>query len=185
MTFPWHPLPAGPFDLCYLDPPWRWKTRTPAGDGKAPPYARVELDDLRQLPLPDILAKDAMVAMWVIDTHFPQALALALAWGLTFSTRGFCWAKTTKHGKWHVGTGKTTRANPEDCWLFRRGKGLPIRSHSVRRLVVAPVREHSRKPDEVRHGLEALFGECRRVELFARERCPGWTAWGDEVPVKG
>ena len=185
MTFEWAPMPPGPFDLAYLDPPWRWKTWSVNGDGRAPPYARVSLDDLKQLPLPDILMRDAMVAMWVIDSHFPQALELAAAWGLTFSTRAFCWAKTTKHGKWHVGTGKTTRANPEDCWLFRRGRGLTIEAHDVRRLIVAPLREHSRKPDEARQGLQRLFGaRRRRVELFARERVRGWTPWGLEVPCE-
>jgi N6-adenosine-specific RNA methylase IME4 len=183
MTFTWRPLPAGPFDLCYLDPPWRWKTRTPAGDGKAPPYARVELEDLRRLPLPDILARDAMVAMWVIDSHLPQALALALAWGLSFRTVGFYWAKTNADGtKYPMGTGKLTRANPEQCWLFRQGRGLPVRNHGVARLIVSPRREHSRKPDEARLGLERLFGDVRRVELFAREYAKGWTSWGDGLP---
>lgn len=182
MTVIWSPLPAGPFDLCYLDPPWRWKTRTPAGDGKAPPYGRVELEDLKRLPIGDILAPDAMVAMWVIDSHLEQAMELARAWRLSYRTVGFYWVKRTVNGKWHVGTGKLTRANPEQCLLFRKGRGVAVKNHGVRRLVEAQVREHSRKPDEVRRGLEALFGECRRVELFAREYAKGWTAWGDGLP---
>jgi N6-adenosine-specific RNA methylase IME4 len=177
----WAPLPPGPFDLAYLDCPWRWVTWTPAGDGKAPPYGREALWRLKTLPLRSILAPDAAVAMWVIDTHLEQAFELASTWRLKFSTRLFCWAKTTKHGKWHFGTGKTTRANPEDCWLFWRGDGLRIRDHAVPRLIVSQVREHSRKPDEARERLERLFGDVRRVELFARERAPGWEAWGDQV----
>jgi N6-adenosine-specific RNA methylase IME4 len=41
-------------------------------------------------------------------------------------------------------------------------------------------REHSRKPDEQ----YALIEQCSPgpyLELFARERVPGWTCWGDEV----
>jgi N6-adenosine-specific RNA methylase IME4 len=177
------PFPPERFDLAYIDLPWTWKTYSPKGDGKAPPYDRMTFDEMAALDIDGLLKRNAAVAMWVIDTHFPQALKLAGGWGLTFSTRLFCWVKRTKHGKWHVGTGKTTRANPEDCWLFRRGKGLPIRSHSVRRLIEAPVREHSRKPDEVRHGLEQLYGDVRRIELFARQETPGWAAWGSDVNV--
>lgn len=182
-AFPWSPLPAGPFDLVYLDPPWRWKTRTPAGDGRAPPYSRVELLDLANLPLPSILARDSMVAMWVIDTHLKQAMQLAEAWRLSYRTVVFYWAKTNGAGdRFPMGTGKFTRANPEQCLLFRTGKGISVKDHGVPRLIVSPRREHSRKPDEARERLELLFGECRRVELFAREYAKGWTSWGNELP---
>jgi N6-adenosine-specific RNA methylase IME4 len=46
--------------------------------------------------------------------------------------------------------------------------------------VVAPVREHSRKPEELYTEIERLF-EGPRCELFARERRPGWDAWGLEA----
>ena len=52
---------------------------------------------------------------------------------------------------------------------------------NVRNLIVAPVREHSRKPAEMHAALEAMFeGPC--AELFARGPArPGWDLWGDEV----
>lgn len=185
------PFPPGQFDLALVDPPWRWLTRTPKGDGKAPPYARMSREELLAFPIGDVLAKDAMVALWTIDSHIPQALELFTAWGLKFSTVGYYWAKTTKTGKWHIGTGKLTRANPEQMWLGRRGKGLPVVDHGVRRLIVSQLREHSRKPDEAREGLERLFGDTaggrpiRRIEMFARERFKGWTPWGLGVPPNG
>jgi N6-adenosine-specific RNA methylase IME4 len=50
----------------------------------------------------------------------------------------------------------------------------------VREFVIAPPREHSRKPDEVAAGIGRLVrGPC--LELFARETRPGWTSWGNEV----
>jgi N6-adenosine-specific RNA methylase IME4 len=181
------PFPPGPFGLVYADPPWWWRPRSAKGDGRRPPYGRVDLEDLYGLPLPGIVAEDAALALWTIDSLVPLMPALAAAWGFPrYSSVCFTWAKTTKHGKWHFGGGKTTRRNPEMCLLFARGKkGLPIRDHAVRQLIVAPVREHSRKPDEARFGLERLFGEVSRIELFARERVPGWTAWGLEAPPLG
>jgi N6-adenosine-specific RNA methylase IME4 len=57
----------------------------------------------------------------------------------------------------------------------------PVRlSKGVRELIVAPKREHSRKPDETYRRIEALC-EGPYVELFARQQWPGWIAIGDEV----
>ena len=45
---------------------------------------------------------------------------------------------------------------------------------------MAPVREHSRKPDEMRRNIERQFlGPY--LELFARETAAGWDSWGNEV----
>jgi N6-adenosine-specific RNA methylase IME4 len=37
------------------------------------------------------------------------------------------------------------------------------------------------KPDVVRDRIVELCGDLPRVELFARQRTPGWLAWGDEL----
>jgi N6-adenosine-specific RNA methylase IME4 len=52
----------------------------------------------------------------------------------------------------------------------------------VRNLIVAPVREHSRKPDEIYQHIEQLWNGPY-VELFARHRREGWQSWGDQLTV--
>lgn len=42
-------------------------------------------------------------------------------------------------------------------------------------------REHSRKPDDVRYRIEALYPNCSRIELFARHAKPDWDVWGNQV----
>ena len=75
-----------------------------------------------------------------------------------------------------TGLGFWTRANPEMCLLATRGK--PKRkSAGVKKLVVAPRREHSRKPDEVYDRIEALC-DGPYLEMFARHSRPGWDSWG-------
>jgi len=74
-----------------------------------------------------------------------------------------------------------TRANPEQCLLATRGAPRR-RARDVKRLVVEPRREHSRKPDTVRKRIERLV-EGPYVELFARETRPGWDAWGSELGI--
>ncbi len=64
--------------------------------------------------------------------------------------------------------------------MATRGKIKRI-SASVRNLVISPLREHSRKPDEVRTAITELVGYLPRIELFAREKTEGWDVWGNEV----
>jgi hypothetical protein len=77
-------------------------------------------------------------------------------------------------------------------WLATRGKGLPIANHGVSQSIItdeadppiafeAQPRDHSRKPNEAYTAQERLYGEVRRLELFARPVRPGWTAWGNEI----
>jgi MT-A70 len=51
-------------------------------------------------------------------------------------------------------------------------------------VILAPRREHSRKPDEQYPRIMRLF-EGPYLELFARARWPGWKVWGLEAPDQG
>jgi hypothetical protein len=51
----------------------------------------------------------------------------------------------------------------------------------VHQVVIAPVGEHSEKPDEVYRRIERLF-PGPYLELFARKPRAHWTTWGDEIP---
>ena len=50
----------------------------------------------------------------------------------------------------------------------------------MRELIVSPRRKHSQKPDEQYERIERLV-DGPYLELFARQRRPGWTAWGNEI----
>ena len=90
---------------------------------------------------------------------------------------------------WHkkdffTGMGYWTRANPELCLLGTRGK--PARQRAdIRRLVISPRREHSRKPDVVPERIVNLMGDLPRIELFSRQSRKGWTVWGNETEKWG
>lgn len=199
------------FDLIYADPPWNWKARSKKGEGRSAKnhYQVMTLEDIKNLPVSSIAGPRSMLAIWVVDPMIPQALEVIDAWGFEFATVGFYWVKTNKSSPiafegnkailypeplsksvFFTGLGYYTRENPETCYLATRkrdpeagsaGGGLTVRDHGVPRLLVAPIGRHSEKPDEARIRLERLFGDVRRVELFARSRRPGWAAWGNEV----
>ena len=138
------------------------------------------LGDMASMRLREVAAVDSWLFLWTTTSMLPDALWLMNAWGFSYSGTAFAWAKTTRSGDgWHFGLGYTTRKNVELCLLGRRGK--PSRKSSgVRELIVSPVREHSRKPDEQYERIEE-FCCGPYLELFARSRRPGWTSWGNEV----
>lgn len=114
-----------------------------------------------------------------------EALRVMRAWGFEYRTAAFVWVKKNRRsGSNFWGMGAYTRANAEVCLLGvtpGTRAGAAVRDHSVHQIVEAPVEAHSRKPAEVRERIVRLLGDVPRIELFARERVPGWDAWGNEV----
>ena len=80
-----------------------------------------------------------------------------------------------------MGTGYYTRSNAEDCLIGKRGRGLKRVDAGVRQVVLSKIREHSRKPDEVRDAIVRLVGDVPRLEMFGRTETPGWDVFGNEV----
>ena len=80
-----------------------------------------------------------------------------------------------------MGNGKHTRKMCETAWGGKRGRGIPIRDHAVKQLIVAPRGAHSEKPDAAYHALERLYGDVRRLDVFGRKRRDGWTVWGNDI----
>lgn len=50
----------------------------------------------------------------------------------------------------------------------------------MKEIIASPVREHSRKPDEI-YTLIEEYCVGPYVELYARQRWPGWAAFGDQI----
>ena len=65
--------------------------------------------------------------------------------------------------------------------MFKRGKGLPVLRHDIRKEFYSSVRENSRKPDEVADWIVQLYGDVPRLEMFARTQRPGWDQFGNET----
>ena len=88
--------------------------------------------------------------------------------------------RNRKSPSWFYGMGYWTRSNAEICLLATKGK--PKRqSAGIHQFIISPIEQHSKKPDEAREKILALMGNLPRVELFARQKTPGWDAWGNEI----
>jgi site-specific DNA-methyltransferase (adenine-specific) len=141
----------------------------------------MSIEAICELPVAGLAAKDSVLLMWVTYPVLADAFKIIEAWGYTYKTVAFTWAKTCKKSDgWHMGMGHYTRANAEICLLAIKGRPKRI-SKSVRQLIISPVEEHSKKPDEVRERIVELFGDVPRIELFARQKAQGWDCFGNEV----
>lgn len=180
-------MPKKKYNIIYADPPWSYTDKGSNGSADNH-YRTMTVSDICKLPVNPagggIAADDCVLFMWATYPMLPAAMQVIEAWGFTYKTIGFQWLKQNKSGKgWFFGLGRWTRGNTEPCLIAIRGKPRRI-SAAVSQLIISPVRDHSRKPDEVRDKIVELMGDLPRVELFARERTPGWDAWGNEAPEK-
>lgn len=114
-------------------------------------------------------------------SHADGGIAAYPGMGLYVQDGGLCLAETEPQSPtWFYGLGYWTRGNAEICLLAKRGK--PKRhSAAVHQSIISPIEQHSKKPDVTRDKIVELAGDLPRVELFARQKCPGWDAWGNEV----
>jgi len=185
-------IESGKFNIILADPPWRfknWSMKELAQRGEKwarrngrSPYDVMTTDDIAALPVADITAKNAILMLWATYPKLADALQVIQAWKFEFKTVAFTWVKLNKSGSgFKFGLGYHTRGNCELCLLATRGKGLRRVDNAVPNLLIAPIRDHSQKPDEAIDRIERLYGDVPRIELFARQENPGWVVLGNEV----
>lgn len=180
--WPFAPLSFGAYSLLMIDPPWAFVTRSEKGQGKSPSahYGTMTMEEIAALPVADLAADDCLLWMWCTGNNLPQALQIMDAWGFVFSTSG-AWVKTTRRGKIAFGTGFVLRNSHEPFLIGRRG-APKIAVRNVRSTLMAPVREHSRKPDLAYQEARRLIPYGRAADIFSREtRDGGWESWGNEA----
>lgn len=167
------------YAVIYADPPWSYK----AGGVKrnvTRHYHTMTPEDIFDLPVQDIAADDCLLFLWATFPNLEVALETIKRWGFTYKTAAFVWVKRNRKSPgWFWGLGNWTRANAEICLLGVKGHPtrLSARVHSI---IDAPVGRHSEKPKEARDRIAQLTGGPM-IELFARDTCPGWDSWGDEI----
>ena len=184
-------LPRGHFKAILADPPWHFQAwaSPPYGKGRAAEshYDTMTEAELGALSVADLAAEDCVLFMWACWPTIEQAFRTIDAWGFKFKTCGFCWVKADatqiqmfdEEVTADMLLGYWTRSNSEVCLLATRGS--PKRNATdVRQAIIAPRREHSRKPDGIHERIERLVAGPY-LELFARQSRPGWTTWGNEV----
>ncbi|STR08150.1 MT-A70 family methyltransferase [Klebsiella quasipneumoniae] len=193
------------YSLIYADPAWSYGN-TISNGAAVDHYPTMSLLDMKRLPVWELAADNAVLAMWYTGTHNQEAIELAEAWGFTVRTmKGFTWVKFNQlaelritkalaegevadfydfldllNAETRMNGGNHTRANTEDVLIATRGAGLERQHAGIKQVVYSPLGAHSEKPWEVRRRLELLYGDVPRIELFSRSAAPGWSHWGNQ-----
>lgn len=174
----------GAFATILADPPWRFQNRT----GKMAPehrrlrrYRTMNEQEICALPVARHACERSHLYLWCPNALLEQGLNVMKAWGFTYKTN-LVWYKIRKDGGPDGrGVGFYFR-NVTELLLF--GVRGSLRTLPPGRTQVNVFRtrkqEHSRKPQEAYQIIESCSGGPY-LELFARQRATGWTAWGDEV----
>lgn len=183
-------LEKGKYGAILADPPWafpRWAGPSIPAREHNQPYHYMLCADVAQLPVGDLAAEDCVAFVWVTWPMLLECIAAIEQWGFRYKTCAFSWIKGnntqpdffTEEIQVQMGMGYWTRSNSEVCLLATRGKPKRLNA-DVRQGIIAPRREHSRKPDGIHQRIERLVAGPY-VELFARETRPGWDCWGNET----
>lgn len=178
MTWPFGDLQPQTYRALIVDPPWVFSAGT---KGRPQHYDRMTDAQIARLPVDELAHPDGCwLFLWTTSPRLALTFEVVQHWGFRYSARAFVWVKTSTDGRrLHLGQGFTTRKNAEDCLLFRRGS--PQRAaKDVGEIIIAPAREHSRKPDQAYERVER-FCPGPYAELFSRESRPGWDAYGREA----
>jgi N6-adenosine-specific RNA methylase IME4 len=174
----------GTFSTILADPPWRFQNRT----GKMAPehkrlrrYRTMSIEEICRLPVAAHAADKSHLYLWVPNALLPWGLRVLEAWGFQYKSN-IVWYKVRKDGGPDGrGVGFYFR-NVTELVLFGVRGQMRTLNPGRRQVNLFNTRkeEHSKKPNELYQIIEAC-SPGPYLELFARERMPRWTQWGDEL----
>lgn len=176
------------FRTIVADPPWQYN-KAPTelrsgGRGAAAEhhYGTLTNAEIAALPVACLAAGEAHLYLWVTNPRLYRArkpdgvgpIDIAEAWGFKYKTL-LTWVKTGAPGPGWYFRGYTEHV------LFATRGGLQIPA-ALRQpnVFTAPRGRHSTKPDAF-YDRVVDVSPAPRLELFARDRRVGWSAWGNEV----
>jgi len=186
-------LPKKKYSIIYADPPWDYGGKLQfdkSSKGVAEidvgknifissanfKYPTVKTKELMKIPVSKIAEDDCLLFMWVTNPHLAQGIELGRAWGFEYRTVAFVWDKMVHN------PGQYTMSYCELCLVFKKGRiPKPRGARNIKQLVRVPRGKHSEKPDEVLKGIEAMFPDQKKIELFARRKPKKWDVWGLDV----
>lgn len=189
------------YRVILADPPWSYRDKLDkiwtsdtdrSSDDKYETVMNTAAIHTYGMGLPTL--EDAVLFLWVTNPFLLDGTGATVcrAWGFT-PKQIIPWVKGELILEWaddvnayaaidlHFGLGHYTRGCTEHLILATKGHVTELlKSRSERGLIVAPAREHSRKPDEAYGLIERMF-DGPYLELFARHHRAGWDAVGDEL----
>jgi len=127
---------------------------------------------------------DCMLLQWATMPSLKFAIESMEHFGFKYKTVGLAWEKISKSGDPRILPSYYFGSNIELLLLGIKGKGnkkFAPEKKLVGQIIRAPLREHSRKPDEAYDKINLAYPHLSKCEFFSRENREGWTSYGDEA----
>ncbi|GMH28833.1 hypothetical protein Nepgr_030676 [Nepenthes gracilis] len=164
----------GQFGVIMADPPWDIHMELP--------YGTMADDEMRTLNVP-ALQTDGLIFLWVTGRAMELGRECLELWGYK-RVEELIWVKTNQLQR-IIRTGRTghwLNHSKEHCLVGIKGNPEVNRNIDTD-VIVAEVRETSRKPDEMYPMLERISPRTRKLELFARmhNTHAGWLSLGNQL----
>lgn len=167
----------GKYRIIYADPPWKYNDNGLDDYGHAERhYPTMSIEELCQLgeQVRKISENDAVLFLWATSPLLEDSFKVINAWGFNYKA-SYVWDKV-KHNFGHYNS-----VRHEFLLICTRGSCTPDSNELVDSVQsISRDGVHSRKPDEFRTIIEAMYTAGNKIELFAREEQKGWKIWGNE-----
>ena len=188
-------MTAPRFDIVVADPPWPYDFAQSKSRNLDRHYKTMTMEEIFTVrdSLDLVMAKDAVLFLWVTRTKQFEGVDTVRAWKWKYLTKR-TWIKNK------IGIGYWTRDKSEDVFISKRGTMKPPPTHlrepsifwadepdfdewinAEQELIEAGRGKHSKKPPELQNWIDQVWPDARKLELFAREHRPGWTCLGLEL----
>lgn len=168
------------FKTIVADPPWEQPLRNGGirkrakGDvARSFPYPTMPLEAICALRVADLAEVGCHMWLWTTNAFLEAGFQVMRAWGFKYLAP-IHWIKPSGLGNWVIHRTQTLLLGYRERCVFDKRRYFPnvIQTGD-------PVR-HSQKPDASYELIESVSHEPR-LEMFARQRRPGWSVWGNEV----
>jgi N6-adenosine-specific RNA methylase IME4 len=159
------------FHTVYADPPWRYDNRATRG-AAGNHYDTMSLSEICDLPVRNIADDAALLWLWTTNGFLIDAFRVIESWGFEYRSN-MVWVKP------QMGLGNYVRVSHEFLLIANRG-GLRPDGSGQRSWIQAPRTKHSEKPHIFRDMIQRI-SPGPRIELFARQARPDWTAFGNQI----
>uniref|UniRef100_A0A6M3J9P0 Putative methyltransferase n=1 Tax=viral metagenome TaxID=1070528 RepID=A0A6M3J9P0_9ZZZZ len=163
------------YPVILADPPWRYEFTESANRAIENQYPTMTLEDICNLPIGDLVHKDAVLYLWATPPKLEESMKVLNAWGFTYRT-SMVWVKDK------IGMGYWARQRHEIILIGVRGD-MPAPAPDVRpdSVIESPRGMHSAKPEKLHEIIEAIYPALPKIELFSRLPRNGWASWGHEA----
>lgn len=175
------------YDLIVSDPPWKQtkggkKNVRKNSSGTPLDYQVCSLDEIKNhlIAVDKITKENSILFLWTIDKYLFEAEQIAKEIGYKLHAR-MVWNKVTG-----IPAAFTIRYGHEYLLYMYKGKLIPVASNErgkIHSVFTEQVRRHSQKPEISFEIINRLYPDLKRLEMYAREKRPGYDCWGNDPAI--